>query len=584
MTGQDPITLAVVAGALDTAIREMTITMRRAAMSPVLAIGNDFSNAIFDGQTRMVLQGQDQPVHLGAMIFACKGVAKYFGNDLAPGDVIYHNDPTTGGSHLQDMTIYKPVFFNDELLFWSVNRSHMNETGGPIAGGYNPLAEEIWAEGLRISPVKLYERGKPRQDVIDFLVTNFRTRRQFRGDLGAQLAAVTVAAQRLVTVLKRYGVDTTKACLVTLLDRAEAMMRADIRSMPSGVYHGRAMIEDDGHGSGDLEVQATVQIDGDRMHIALEAPPQTHSYINSYAANSMGGAYLGVITYTDPQIPHNEGMYRPITVDLGPKGTMVNAEEPAACGMSTSTPYGHIAEAVRDALAQALPERAGGGWAKVCIDCLSGIDPRNGDNYTYLSHMTGWGGGGAFWGQDGEPAVGPIEVAGAAMTGDVELIEHMLPLHIRRYELDAESAGAGRWRGGWGPILELSPTEHTTQVAFLGDGMKFPPPGVLGAASPANANRTYRKYIVGPDGSERVALHSVRQITPDHSLRIRAAGGGGVGDPFERDPQAVLEDVRSQLLSPECAREDYGVVIDPAKLVLDLDATTTLRQARRRTT
>ncbi len=150
MAEADAITLAVVAGALDSAIREMTITMRRAAMSPVLAIGNDFSNAIFDGQPCMVLQGQDQPVHLGAMIFAAKGVATYFGDNLAPGDVIYHNDPLSGGSHLQDMTMYKPVFFKDELLFWTVNRGHMNETGGPVSGGYNPLAEEIWAEGLRI--------------------------------------------------------------------------------------------------------------------------------------------------------------------------------------------------------------------------------------------------------------------------------------------------------------------------------------------------------------------------------------------------------------------------------------------------
>ena len=142
----DPVTLAVVSGVLDSSIREMTITMRRAAMSPVLAIGNDFSNSIFDGQARMVLQGQDQPVHLGAMIFACKAVAGYFGSDLAAGDVIYHNDPRTGGSHLQDMTLYKPVFVGGELAFWTVNRAHMDETGGPVPGGYNPTAEEIWED------------------------------------------------------------------------------------------------------------------------------------------------------------------------------------------------------------------------------------------------------------------------------------------------------------------------------------------------------------------------------------------------------------------------------------------------------
>lgn len=577
MLEPDAVTLAVVAGALDSTIREMTITMRRAAMSPVLVIGNDFSNAIFDHQPCMVLQGQDQPVHLGAMIFATKGVADYFGDDLASGDVIYHSDPLTGGSHLPDMTIYKPIFFNDELLFWAVNRSHMDECGGPIAGGYNPLAEEIWAEGLRISPVKIYSQGKRRQDVIDFMATNFRTRRQWRGDLGAQLATVTVAERRLLRLLERYGTETVKACLAELLNQAEERMRAEIDQMPDGEYQGSTMIEDDGHGSGDLELQATARIAGDEIHVTLNAPPQTRSYINSYEANSIGGAYLGVIAFTDPTILHNEGMYRPVHVNLGPKGTIVNAVEPAACGMSTSTPYDHIAEAIRNALAKALPERAGGGWAKICQDVFTGIDPRNGDHYAYLSHLI-WGGGGAFWGQDGEPSVGPFEVAGAAMTGDIETVEHMLPLHVSRFELASESAGAGRWRGGWGTVIEIEPVDHTTQVNFLGDGMKYPPPSVLGASSPYDHERVYRKHLRGPNGEETMTLHTVRKVPPNHCLEIHCPGGGGVGNPFERDPQVVLEDVRSGLLSVEHARKEYGVVIDLSRLDVDSAATAALRQ------
>ena len=578
MAEPDAVTLAVVAGALDSAIREMTITMKRTAMSPVLAIGNDFSNAIFDSQPTMVIQGQDQPVHLGAMIFATKGVAAYFGDDLAPGDVIYHNDPLSGGSHLLDMTMYKPVFYEDELLFWTVNRGHMDETGGPVAGGYNPLAEEIWAEGLRISPVKIYDRGKRRQDVIDFIATNFRTRRRWLGDLGAQLAAVTVAERRLLRILDRYGAETIKVCMGRLLDRAEERMRAEISAMPDGECEGTAMIEDDGHGSGDLELRVTVKIAGDELHIALHAPPQTRSYINSYAANTMGGVYLGVVTFVDPDIPHNEGMYRPLSIDLGPEGTIVNARQPAPCGMSTSVPYGHLAEAVRDALSKVLPERAGGGWAKVCIDVFTGIDPRSDEHYGYLSHMTGWGGGGAFWGQDGEPVVGPVEVAGAAMTGDIETVEHMVPVHIRRFELDPESAGAGRWRGGWGTVLEIAPVDHTAQVNFIGDGMKYPPPSVLGAYAPRNAERVYRKYIVGSDGAQKVNLHSIHKVAPDKHLEIHCPGGGGVGDPFERDPPAVLADVRTGLLTVESAREEYGVVIDPETLTIDPTATSALRK------
>jgi N-methylhydantoinase B len=576
----DPVTLAVVSGVLDSSIREMTITMRRAAMSPVLAIGNDFSNSIFDGQARMVLQGQDQPVHLGAMIFACKEVARYFGSDLAAGDVIYHNDPRTGGSHLQDMTLYKPVFVEGELAFWTVNRSHMDETGGPVAGGYNPTAEEIWAEGLRISPVKLYEAGRPRQDVIDLLSTNFRTRRQFRGDLGAQLAACTLAERRLVQLAGRYGLATVRACLEALLSRAEDLMRSEILGMPDGSYRGRAIVEDDGHGSGELEVVATVRISGDRMDIRLSSPPQVRSYINSYAANSLGAVYLGVMTYIDPDKPHNEGLYRPLTVDVGPPGTLVNAEEPAACSMSTSTPYGHVAEAVRTALSSALAERSGAGWAKICIDCFTGTDPRDRQPYAYLSHLTGWGGGGAFWGQDGEPVVGPIEVAGAAMTGDVELLEYMLPLHIHRYELRTDSACPGRWRGGPGTVVEISTVDHETTVSFLGDGMKYPPPGVRGAERRDNRERAFRKWIVEPDGSaELVRLHTVHQLGPQQRLREHTAGGGGAGDPLDRPAELVFADWRADLVSLESCRTDYGVVIDAADRRVDFRQTAEHREA-----
>jgi N-methylhydantoinase B len=575
----NPITLAVVAGALDSAVREMSITMRRAAMSPVLAIGNDFSNCIADGQARMVTQGQDQPVHLGAMIFAVKEVAAYFDGDLAPGDAVYHNDPRTGGSHLQDMTLYKPVFVDDELLFWTVNRSHMNETGGPVAGGYNPLAEEIWAEGVRISPLKLYERGKPRRDVIDLLLTNFRTRQQFRGDLGAQLAACTLAERRLVALVRKYGKEEVKRCLTLLLDRAEQLMRAEITKIPDGEYHGRAVVEDDGHGSGVLEIRSTVSVTGDEMAIRLDSPPAVRSYINSYAPNTMGAVYLAVLTFVNPHMPHNEGLYRPLQVDLGEPGTLVNATEPAACGLSTTTPFENIVDAVRAALARAVPEMAGGGWAHACVNSLFGIDPRHGEPYAYYSHATGWGGGGAFWGSDGEPCIGSIGAGAAAMTGDIEIIEHATPIHIHRYELATDSACPGTWRGGLGSVLEFSIVDHEALMTQFGDGMSYPPASVLGAESPMNRERVYRKWILrGPDRiPEPVALHCVRTIQPGERVLIDVPGGGGVGPASDRDPLKVAEDVRNGFVTVERAAAEYGVVVDPVTFAVDRDAMAKLR-------
>jgi N-methylhydantoinase B len=581
MADLDATTLAVVSGTLDSAIREMTITMRRAAMSPVLAVGNDFSNVIFDGEPRMVMQGQDQPVHLGALIFACKEVARYFGDDLAPGDVIYHNDPRTGGSHLQDMTVYKPIFIEDELLFWTVNRAHMNETGGPVAGGYNPLAEEIWAEGLRISPIKIYDGGRPRRDVIDLLLTNFRTRAQFTGDLGAQVSACTLAEKRLTRLVGRYGSQVVKACLGSLIDRAERLMRHEIASMPNGEFRGESIVEDDARGSGDLRITCSLRISGDEMSIRIDSPPQVRSYLNSYAANTLSAVYLGVITYVDPNLPHNEGLYRPLKVDLGETGTVTNAREPAACGLSTNTPFENITDAVRNALAGALPEHAGGGWAHACVNSLFGVDPRYQEPYAFYLHASGWGGGGASFGRDGDPCIGSIGAAAAAMTGDIEILEHAAPIHIHRYELQPDSGCPGRYRGGLGNVFEFTVLGHDALMTQFGDGMKYPAPSVLGADSQFNAERVHRKYVFAADGetSEKLPLHCVRTLRSGERVLIFCAGGGGVGDPFARDPEAVLSDVRDGFVSPARARDEYGVAVVPDSFELDQTATAALRAA-----
>ncbi len=576
----DPITLAVVSGAIDSMLREMSIAMRKAAMSPVLAIGNDFSNAICDWDARMVAQGNDQPVHLGGIMFATKAVARYFGDDIARGDVIYHNDPRTGGSHLPDMTLYRPVFFEDELMFWAVNRSHMNETGGPVAGGYNPLAEEIWAEGLRISPLKIYERGKARRDVIDLLLTNLRTRRIMQGDLGAQLAATGLAEQRLLTIFRNYGTEQTKLCIEYMLNRAEELMRREIGNIPDGLYCGHAVVEDDERGSGDLDIRCEVGIEGDRMTVSVDSPPVVRSYINSYAPNSIGAVYLGVLTYVDPTLPHCEGLYRPIDVDLGRQGTLVNATEPAACGLSTNTPFENIVDAVRDALSNALPERAGGAWAHACVNSIFGRDPRHNESYAYYSHMTGWGGGGAMTGKDGEPSIGSIGAAAAAMTGDVEAVEHMVPVHIRRYELETDSGNPGKWRGGLGAVFEFDVVDHDAVLSQFGDGMTYPAASVLTKTiSPYNKERVFKKFILRGAARvpDRVSLHCVRSLHSNETMIIHCAGGGAVGPAWERDLEAVRSDVIDDYVSLERAQEEYGVVLAPRTIEIDVEATTILR-------
>lgn len=576
----DPITLAVVSGAINSALREMTITMRRTAMSPVLSIGNDFSNTICDGQARMVAQGNDQPVHLGAVIFATKAVAEYFGDNIYPGDVMYHNDPRTGGSHLPDMTLYRPVFVEDELMFWTVNRSHMNETGGPVPGGYNPLAKDIWAEGLRISPVKIYERGIPRHDVIDFILTNLRTRETMRGDIGAQLAATGLAAQRLVALVGTYSREQIKLCLEYMLERAEQLMKDEIKKIPNGIYHGHSLVEGEDPEVGDLQIPCTIAVKDDELGIKFESPPVVPRYVNSYGPNSMSAVYLGVLTYIDPYVPHNEGLYRPLKIDLGPEGTLVNAREPAACGLSTNTPLENIVDAVRDALSKALPERAGGAWAHACCQSLFGRDPRYDQPYAYYMHMAGWGGGGAMPGKDGEPSVGSIGAAAAAMTGDIEMVEYRVPIHIRRYELRSDSGGPGQWRGGLGTILEFDVVDHDATVTQFGEGMNHAAQGVVGAGGPHDHERVFKKLILrGSDHQpERVGLGAVVAMPSGETMVCHLAGGGGVGPAYRRDADAVREDVLDGYVTLDRAREEYGVVISRDTLDIDQAATVLLRK------
>ena len=357
MTTVDPITLAVVRGALETAQREMTLTLEKTGRSSVFNLAHDYSNALFDAVPEMILQGQDIPIHLGSLIPAMKAVAGFYGEDIAPGDVVYHNDPAYKGSHIIDCCMYKPVFFEGELVFWTVCKGHLTDIGGPVPAGYNPDAKEIYAEGLRIPPVKLWEKGRRREDVINLLLTNMRAREHQEGDLNAQYGACGVGERHLLRLLERYGIDTVKAAIAELKAMADRQMRSLIAEVADGEYSGTAVLEDSGHGLGDLEITAHVKIEGDEVAIRIDSPPQVPYFINSYEGNSMSGVLLGLMMFAQLPPPYNEGLYRCLSVDMGPPGTLCNASEPAPHANCTTTPMETLTDAVRLAFEQAAPER-----------------------------------------------------------------------------------------------------------------------------------------------------------------------------------------------------------------------------------
>jgi len=572
MTEIDPITLAVIQGVLESTQREMTLTIEKTSRSSVFNIARDYSNALFDGSGEMVLQGQDIPIHLGSLMPALRSVADYFADDIHPGDVFYHNDPAWSGSHIVDCCMYKPVFYRDELVFWTVSKGHVTDIGGPVPAGYNPDAKEIYAEGLRIPPLKIWDRGTERRDVVNFILTNVRSRRLQAGDMRAQLAAVTIGERNLLDLLDKYGRDTVMAGMAQLLDLAEAQMRAFIAEIPDGRYHGSSVLEDAGHGCGDIEIAADVEVEGDRMQVILSSPPQIPYFINSYAANSLSGVYLGLMMFAQLPPPYNAGLYRPLSVDVGPPGTLTNAKEPAPHCNCTTTPSESITDAVRMALEQALPERAVASWGHSNGLNIAGKDYRSGEDYVSMILATIISGGGASHKTDGWPAVGPQCCFGALTSGDVEILEYQYPIVIHRYGLMTDSGGAGKLRGGSGTHWEVEPLRDPMTVVMFGEGRRYPAQGALGATSTLQEPKVGRALYSKKDaGVEEIKTNRIVEIEPGERFANQNPGGGGVGDPRERDRDKVLEDVKNGFVSVQAAWEEYGVRVEadePRKLAV----------------
>lgn len=580
MSQIDPITLSVVRGALETAQREMTLTLERTARSSVFNLAHDYSNALFDHLPEMILQGQDIPIHLGSLMPAMKAVAAYFGDDIHEGDVIYHNDPVMNGSHILDCCMYKPVFYEGKLVFWTVCKGHVTDIGGPVPAGYNPDAKEIYAEGLRIPPVKLWDKGKRRDDVINLLHSNMRARSNQEGDLNAQYGACRVGERNMIRLLDKYGVETVQAAIAELKNMADRHMRSLIASIPDGQYRGEAVLEDSGHGLGDLTITADVTIKGDNVHIAISSPPQVPYFINSYEGNSMSGVLLGVMMFAQVPPPYNEGLYRCVTVDMGPKGTLCNAQEPAPHVNCTTTPMETLTDAVRKAFEAASPSRVCASWGHASGINIAGTNPKTGEQYVTMVLASIISGAGATNVMDGWHACGPLCCFGALSSGDIELLEYQYPIVIHRYGLTPDSGGAGRYRGGCGTVWEVEPLDHTMTVIAFGEGRQIPTMGASGAQNALLQPKLGRLEIDQLDGTTTVHIqNTLTEIQPGQRARNFNPGGGGYGHPFQRPVAEVALDVSRGLVSVEAAAAEYGVVFT-ADLKVDENATNARRSAQ----
>ena len=379
----DPITLAVVEHRLESIAQEMTEAMLRTAMSQILNSSRDFSTAILDGECQLVAQGEGIPVHISALPVAGAAVRDYFGDDIHDGDLFILNDPYFGGSHLPDITIIRPVFHQGRLLFYGVNRAHHSDVGGGTHGGYNPGANEIFQEGLRIPPLRLYDRGVPRHDLLQMMAANVRQSENFLGDLNAQIGSVMLAARRIESLLAEYGADRLMAVVSEILAATERQVRQFISGWPDGVYKGESFVDDDGFDSKLVPIRAKVTIDGDSMTIDLsESSPQVEGFINSAYANTRSLAHAAIMYLAPMDVARNEGSMRPVRI-VAPRGLVVNANPPAPVCMSTNHCAEEVVEAVFKALAPAIPAAVSAGFSRRLRYAITGHDPRTGRQFIW---------------------------------------------------------------------------------------------------------------------------------------------------------------------------------------------------------
>jgi N-methylhydantoinase A/oxoprolinase/acetone carboxylase beta subunit/N-methylhydantoinase B/oxoprolinase/acetone carboxylase alpha subunit len=542
----DPITLAVVEHRLESIALEMTEVMLRTAMSQILNSSRDFSTAILDGECQLVAQGEGIPVHISALPIAGAAVREYFEGDISEGDLFVLNDPYFGGSHLPDITIIRPVFYQGELLFYGVNRAHHSDVGGGTHGGYNPAATEIYQEGIRIPPLRLHDKGVPREDVLRMISANVRQPESFLGDMNAQIGSVMIAEQRIKALLESYGTSRLMAAVNDILAATERQVREFISEWPDGVYRGESLVDDDGFDNKLVPIRAKVTIEGGSMTIDLgESSPQVTGFINSSYANTRSLTHAAIMYLAPADVARNEGSARAVQV-IAPKGLVVNANPPAPVCMSTNHCAEEIVEAIFKALSQAIPKEVTAGFSRRLRYAMTGIDPRTGRQFIWHFFLAR-GGGGASYGYDGWPNVGEVNVAGGIRAPSIELTEERFPFFVKCHELRADSGGDGTWRGGLGAICDL--VYEGTEPALLntaGDGIVVPPFGLFGA-DPGLPH----DYKILSDGAERL-LGSKEVgvvVNPGDHVYCLSSGGGGYGEPGERDEAAREWDLKNGYVS-----------------------------------
>lgn len=567
----DPITFSVILSRFESIAHEMTLTLEHTAWTSILALARDYSCAIYDAEPRQICMFDAIPIHTTSMHLVLQEIVDAFEGDINDGDIFLCNDPYRGNTHVGDVVTAVPVFHEGELLFWSVTKGHQMDIGAAVPSSVVSSAKDVFEEGLHIPPVRIYDRGVPRKDIIDLYLSNVRYRDLLRGDLLAQLGSIGKGKSRLQELAAEFGVEETRRYVDAIIEYADRRMSEEIRAMPDGVYVGESWVDSDGVGQDhvNIPVKVTVEIRDDQVYCDLAGTaPQVPSGINASYAISQAAPLIPFLYYVDPAMPHNHGCFRHLHVDSQP-GTVAHAQYPASTSCATVIVADALQDAVNKALVHAIPERViAGGPHGANIPQFTGTDSRTGKDWGVMLFNNG-GGSGATAAADGWPLISTIGAWGGLKSLVIEQIELLYPILIEEMTIEPDSMGFGTSIGGPGTRLSVRPLHGSLECITFGDGCANPPHGVLGGTPGIGGGQ----FVEGVDGGARrfMSAGAYFGIGANERRIGVSSGGGGYGPPEERPAEQVLRDVRDGYITPGAAAEHFGVILTGEGLSLSID-------------
>jgi N-methylhydantoinase B len=571
MNDQGGIVAEILRNKFAAVIDDMRATLVNTAYSPAISRGRECAAAIFTENGDMI--ASDSAVHICSLSETAAQVIEYFKFDMTATDVIVTNDPFGGGTRVQDLTLIAPVAHGDEIAMYAAVRARIADIGGELLGGVNPLAQEIWAEGARITPVKVVRDGKLQKDILTTILLNSRMPEALRLDFDAMMAAINIGRLRLAGLLDSYGGAAVRAAAGWALEYAERRLCAEVATWPQGEYEGVSRLEHDCQGREDIVVRATLKVDGEALELDFtQSDSQSTAFINSTRANTFSYALVPLLSAIDEGIPRNSGLLRRITLTTR-KGTVVDAEFPAPTGWSNYHVGCEIVEAVTSALAKCLPGRVANMAASISLAHAIAQAVRHGgtveqvEGFDYAAFCQG--DGVAIEGRDGWGTPG---VFGQRPLPSAEVHEIEVGGLIESLEFVTDSGGAGRWRGGPGNELKAR-LGNRSMDSLLNVCLERSAWDVGRQAGGREGVRCSAQLVVNGRATvvERTLINA--RVGADTQLLLRMSGGAGWGPPHEREAAAVLRDVLDEYVSMESARNDYGVVILPDSMRVDVDAT-----------